>query len=437
MVPRGFSYSPQALLSFGLSGRLGESTNECSSASGSSSCLSLQKETIITLIDQLSTWLTVHPLAIRAWIFLPMQPQCSLTWWRKYGGTDCDVSECRWWSQPAAEQRWLPEWWRGRDLEEKKDKDHRCVIRYQHRITWLTVCVCLSAKLAWHGAISALHKHTILRSVRLTGKDWPAVQRLFVLLVLLNQPGRKTMLTLLYFYTETCIFTTSLCLCMARWWCVYRLGHSGSYTPPCCCNGYRCHGSHHKWMTGRCCCLGCSETWGRRHDRGRGPGSPDSDLKTQQPLTGTSLVFTKICFLFVSVLFTFEFSSSCIIHFLAGGKYSDSWRREKTSKLSQVQVGEVLACRATDWPCAATDCCVTHLYRYPCTASGWNSCSYFLCSLQRWTFHSSPSCCCSTSAVTLPCRGPQRGPLHRALIGQQTRIILYRCVTQLKEATVI
>lgn len=207
---------------------------------------------------------------------------------------------------------------------------------------------------------------------------------------------------------------------------VYRLCHSGSYNPPRCCNGYHCHDSHHKWMIGRCCCLGCSKTWGRRHDRGRGPGSPDSDLKTHQPLTGTSQVFNKICificfssvYLWVQQQQQHPFSCWRKIQWLLE-------EREKTSKLSQEQVGEVPACVATDW-------CVTHLYRYSCTASGWNSCSCFLCSLQRWTFHSSLSCGCSASAAALLCRGPHRGPLHRALIAQQTLIILYRCVTHVR-----
>lgn len=64
------------------------------------------------------------------------------------------------------------------------------------------------------------------------------------------------------------------------WNHIYHRSCSGSYNPPCCCTGCRCHDNLHRWMTGRCQCLGRRRTWGRRRGRDRRRASADSVLWT-------------------------------------------------------------------------------------------------------------------------------------------------------------
>lgn len=113
----------------------------------------------------------------------------------------------------------------------------------------------------------------------------------------------------------------------------YRLRCSASYTPPCCCTGCCCRDNHHKWMIGRCRCLGRSRTWRSQRGRDRCQVSPYSDLQRHSnhllELTG---FLPKLDVYWLSLyLRTSVFCRNFInASFLGGGKHSDCRRREES-----------------------------------------------------------------------------------------------------------
>lgn len=155
-------------------------------------------------------------------------------------GRKRDASVWRWWGLPAAVQRWPWEWWRGRGL--KSNEELRLFLGKRTQRTW---------------------------------RNWPAVHRLSALPEL-TPTGRRWELLLL-------IMKASLFPSAAQfsvWNNIYHRSCSGSYTPPCCCTGCRCHDNLHRWMTGRCQCLGRRRTWGRQRGRGQRLASSYSVLQT-------------------------------------------------------------------------------------------------------------------------------------------------------------